>query len=305
MEEKIVKNPMVSVLMTVYNREKYIAEAIESVIASTYQNWELIIVDDQSKDNSVAIAKSYKVKDDRIKVYVNKKNLGDYPNRNKAASYAQGKYIKYLDSDDLIYPHGLEVMVNAMETFPEAILGISWSKNELTKPYPIIVHPKMVYKQQFFGTGFFASGPTGTIINREKFMSLKGLSNSRYIGDYDSWLKFSQKYSVVIFQPGLIWWRQHDGQEYKSGQELSKYLKSTTDVNTHYINDKNSPLSEHDRKKAILIMKQRHARMYLYYFFKRRFKYAFGYLNNSSITLKDIFKGLKRRPIEYNFEEHI
>ncbi|NJO90220.1 MAG: glycosyltransferase family 2 protein [Chloroflexia bacterium] len=55
-------NPLVSVLMTVYNREKYIAEAIESVINSTYQNWELIIVDDQSKDNSVDMAKNMKLK---------------------------------------------------------------------------------------------------------------------------------------------------------------------------------------------------------------------------------------------------
>ena len=50
-------------------------------------------------------------------------NLGDYPNRNKAASYAKGKYIKYLDADDLIYPHGLEVMVHTMEQFPKAGLG--------------------------------------------------------------------------------------------------------------------------------------------------------------------------------------
>ena len=70
----------------------------------------------------LAIAKSYEQKDARIKVYVNDKNLGDYPNRNKAASYAKGKYIKYLDADDLIYPHGLEVMVHTMEQFPRGRL---------------------------------------------------------------------------------------------------------------------------------------------------------------------------------------
>src|SRR5690606_2521559 len=101
-----MSTPLVSVLMTVYNREKYIAEAIKSVLASTYQNWELIIVDDQSMDNSVAIAQSFAQKDPRIQVHVNKENLGDYPNRNRAASYAKGKYLKYVDSDDLIYPYG-------------------------------------------------------------------------------------------------------------------------------------------------------------------------------------------------------
>ena len=64
-------SPLVSVLMTAYNREKYIAEAIESVLASTYTNFELIIVDDCSTDKTVEIAKSYEVKDNRIKVYIN------------------------------------------------------------------------------------------------------------------------------------------------------------------------------------------------------------------------------------------
>jgi glycosyltransferase involved in cell wall biosynthesis len=137
-----MNNIKVSILTTVYNRDKYIAACIESVLASTYQNWELIIVDDVSSDTSVAIARAYEQKDARIKVYVNDKNLGDYPNRNKAASYAKGKYIKYLDADDIIYPHGLEIMVNTMEQFPEAGLGISQKVVEDVKPYPFIMQPK-------------------------------------------------------------------------------------------------------------------------------------------------------------------
>ena len=93
-------SPLVSLLMTSYNREKYIGFAIESVLASTYTNWELIIVDDGSIDKTVEIAQQYEKKDGRIRFYRNEKNLGDYPNRNKAASYAGGKYIKYVDADD-------------------------------------------------------------------------------------------------------------------------------------------------------------------------------------------------------------
>ena len=95
--------PLVSVLMTAYNREKYIEEAIGSVLASTYTYFELIIVDDCSKDKTVEIAKKYERMDERVKVYINETNLGDYPNRNKAASYASGEYLKYVDSDDLVY----------------------------------------------------------------------------------------------------------------------------------------------------------------------------------------------------------
>ena len=112
--------PKVSVLTTVFNREKYLEACIESVLQSTFQDWELIIVDDQSRDNSVEIAQSYAENDSRIHLHVNPINLGDYPNRNYAASLAKGKYIKFLDADDLIYPNGLEVMVKTMEEYPNA-----------------------------------------------------------------------------------------------------------------------------------------------------------------------------------------
>ena len=88
----------ISVLMTAFNREKYIGEAIESVLASTFKDFELIIVDDCSSDKTVEIAKNYENLDKRVKVFLNEKNLGDYSNRNKAASLANGKYIKYVDA---------------------------------------------------------------------------------------------------------------------------------------------------------------------------------------------------------------
>ena len=134
-----MSNPLVSILTTVYNREKYLAACIESVLASCFQDWEMIIVDDQSKDNSVAIAQQYAAKDRRIYVYVNEINLGDYPNRNKAATYAKGKYLKYLDADDLIYPHSLEVMIAAMEQFSEADFGTQYNIRECHQPYPFLV----------------------------------------------------------------------------------------------------------------------------------------------------------------------
>jgi len=116
--------PVVSILITVFNRENYIAECIDSVLVSSYQNWEIIIVDDHSTDNSVSIAREYEEKDKRISVYVNEKNLGDYPNRNKVASFAKGKYIKYLDADDIIYKYSLSLMVDAMEQFPLSNLAL-------------------------------------------------------------------------------------------------------------------------------------------------------------------------------------
>ena len=102
-----MKTPKVSILTTVFNREAYLGACIESVQLSGFRDYEHIIVDDRSSDNSVEIANSYASGDPRIKVFVNETNLGDYPNRNQAASHAIGKYLKYVDADDLIYPWGI------------------------------------------------------------------------------------------------------------------------------------------------------------------------------------------------------
>jgi len=205
--------PLVSVLMTAYNREKYIAEAIESVIASTYQNWELIIVDDVSKDRTVEIARYYEAKDNRIKVHINEKNLGDYPNRNKAASYAKGKYLKYVDADDLIYPYGLEQLVFYMEQFPEAGYGLCSLKQDINKIYPFQLSPIETYKRNFFYSSVFHKAPLSSIIRRDVFNRNNGFSGKQHLGDFEMWLTLSQQYPVVLMPHGIVWSREHDEQQ--------------------------------------------------------------------------------------------
>jgi glycosyltransferase involved in cell wall biosynthesis len=201
--------------MTAFNRELYIAEAIESVLASTYGDLELIIVDDCSTDNSVAIAREYEKKDKRVHVYENEENLGDYPNRNKAASLASGRYIKYLDSDDLIYPHGLQVMVAAMNQFPEAGFGLS-AIGDPGQPYPALLTPVESYLEHFYGYGHFDRAPGSSIISRAAFNAVNGFSGKRMIGDNELWFKMAARYPLVKFQRDLVWDRIHPGQESKS-----------------------------------------------------------------------------------------
>jgi glycosyltransferase involved in cell wall biosynthesis len=122
--KKMNQQQILSVLMTAYNREQYIADAIESVLASTYANFELIIVDDCSTDATESIAKKYAQADKRIRLFVNEKNLGQFPNRNHAADFANGEYIMYVDSDDKILPDGFERLVNAMNANPESSFGM-------------------------------------------------------------------------------------------------------------------------------------------------------------------------------------
>ena len=253
-------NPKISILTTVYNREKYLAACIDSVLASSYKDWELIIVDDVSSDTSLAIAKSYEQKDARIKVYVNDKNLGDYPNRNKAASYAKGKYLKYLDADDLIYPRGLEIMVHTMEQFPEAALGISQKVAEDVKPYPFLMQPKETFTREFLMRGVLGLGPTGTIIRRDAFETLGGFTGTRYIGDTELWYKIALAYPVVKMQEELVFWRQHDDQEITKGQDSFFYLENAFKLKLNTLQKKELPLEALERQMALKKLTHRFSR---------------------------------------------
>ncbi len=265
--------PYISVLMTAYNREKYIAEAIESVLASTYKNFELIIVDDHSEDKTVEIVRGFEKKDPRIKVFINDETLGDYPNRNKAASYAKGKYLKYVDSDDYIYPWGLEVMVTMMEQFPNAGWGLCTLAQDLyiNKPFPIELTPKMTYEYDYFGPGLFSKAPISSIIRKDVFLKAGGFCALRMVGDFEMWHRLAQKFNVLLMPDGIIWYRKHDKQEMN---HYRKYLRSYEKIMITYLTDPNCPLSREQVKK---ILRGRKLKM-----FKQIFHYIFRFdLHNS------------------------
>ncbi|MBD3296371.1 MAG: glycosyltransferase [Candidatus Omnitrophica bacterium] len=285
--------PLISVLMTAYNREKYIAEAIESVLASTYTNWELIVVDDCSEDRTVEIARSYEAKDPRIKVYVNAKNLGDYPNRNRAAAYAKGKYLKYLDADDKIYPHGLEEMVKTMESFPEAGLGVSQRTADDLIKFPYILSPREVYELEYFKRGVICLGPTGTIIRSDIFRKLGGFSVQRYLGDREMWLRIAREYAIVKITPDLVFWREHEGQEYVAGMESGAYLEEGYALEVGMLRDPLCPLDCVQVKKALAGRKWRYGRdIVRMAFSKGQLLKAYEMYSKSDLGLTDMIKGI-------------
>lgn len=106
--------PLVSIIMPCYNAERYVAQSIESVLAQTYDNWELLITDDGSTDKSVEIISKYCAKDDRINVLVPDEHQGIARTRNMSISRAKGRFMAFLDSDDIWYPEKLEKQVGYM-----------------------------------------------------------------------------------------------------------------------------------------------------------------------------------------------
>lgn len=241
--------PTVSVLMTAYNRADYIAGAMGSVLASDFEDLELIVVDDGSSDDTFAVAQAIAEQDARVRVYRNAENLGDYPNRRHAATLARGKYLKYVDSDDMIYPWGLGAFVRCMEQHPEAGFGLS-ARSEFDQPHPVAFAPHATYREEFFGREFFGRAPGSSIIVRKAYEAVGGFSARRHVGDMELWFRLGAHFPMVSLPPALVWDRIHDGQE--------KGMNSNTDraamrarITVEALAAPDCPLNEQERSAAL------------------------------------------------------
>jgi glycosyltransferase involved in cell wall biosynthesis len=157
MKKTFQLTPLVSIITPLYNSEKYISKTVESVIAQTYQVWELIIVDDCSIDNSVEIVDSFIKKEDRIKLIRLKKNSGTAIARNLGIKKARGDYIAFIDSDDLWLPRKLEKQLRFM------------LENEY--PFSYSSYERIDQKGKFLG-----------VVGIPKSVSYRQLLNTCYIG---------------------------------------------------------------------------------------------------------------------------
>ena len=109
-----MEQPLVSIIMPCYNMATYIAESIKSVIAQTYTNWEMLIIDNVSNDNTVEIVKQFCAIDERIRLIQNEQQIGIGPSRNKAIRVAKGRFLAFLDADDIWSPEKLSTQVAFM-----------------------------------------------------------------------------------------------------------------------------------------------------------------------------------------------
>lgn len=210
--------PLVTVLMTAFNRERFIGAAIESVLAQTVDDLELVIVDDRSTDRTVEIARAYAARDPRIRVVVNERNLGDYANRNRAVSLAWGTYFKYHDSDDIMYPHCLAVMLHGLAAHPSAGFALSASRHWPGGPCPMLVSPRHSYQREFLGSGQFMVGPACALFRTEVFRALGGFRDVGLFSDHVFWLRACARVPVVLVAGDLFWYRIHGEQQLHTGR---------------------------------------------------------------------------------------
>ena len=140
-------SPLVSIITPNYNASKYIAATIESVQNQTYKNWELLIVDDCSTDNSIEIIKTLQKKDTRIKLLELPQNVGPAIVRNEGILQAQGNYLTFIDSDDIWLPNFIETSLNKVKNTEGFVFASYHRLDEELKPYykDFIVPAKVNY----------------------------------------------------------------------------------------------------------------------------------------------------------------
>ncbi len=157
--------PLISVIIPVYNREEFINESIDSILNQTYQNFELIIVDDCSTDHTSEIIRNYSKKENRIKILTNEKNLGATSAFNRGLSFSKGKYIARMDSDDISLPKRFEKQINLFN---------NWTQLDV------------------LGTGAILIDEVGNVIGKKKFPS-----------NYHKIKKIIEK-GVPVFDPSVM-----------------------------------------------------------------------------------------------------
>lgn len=217
--------PLVSVVLTAYNREQYLGESIESVLAQTFGDFELLVVDDRSTDGSADAARKYERLDNRVRVIVNARNLGQFANRNHAASLATAPLLKFHDSDDLMYPHCLAVMVPALQAEPRAGFGLSNSRSWPGGPVPMLLTPHQAYQREYLGFGLFMCGPAGALFRTDVFRALGGFEDYGTPSDTIFWIRACARYPVLLLPGDLFYYREHPGQAFRSADVARQYAK--------------------------------------------------------------------------------
>lgn len=210
-----VNKELVSIIMPSYNTAKYISDSIKSIIAQTYKNWELIIVDDCSSDDSVEVIKSFN--EPRIRLLQNKKNSGAAISRNYALREAKGKWIAFLDSDDTWVPEKLTKQIKFMKkhNYSFSFTDYRICLNGKWLPY-INTGPNVVNKRKMYNYCYFS---TITVMYDREKIGLIQIADLKKNNDYAMWLKAIEKSKAYRLPECLSYYIKHDG-SVSSGSKL-------------------------------------------------------------------------------------
>ena len=229
-ENRAEEKPLVSVVMPVWNAEKYIGAAIESVQAQTYRNFELMLVEDCPTDNTAAVVAAYAGRDARLRVLKNDRNRGIAYTTNRAIAEAKGKYIALLDDDDLMTPWRLELQVAYLEQHPEIdVLGgctvnifeDGGLANRWYEPPRLgAIHANLLLNMGGFANGTGMIRRDFIIKNRLRYRdNALGMQDMKFYMDASPLGRFDTIPDVLLYS------RQHGGQETRSAMNGDRAAK--------------------------------------------------------------------------------
>lgn len=241
--------PRVSVLMVTYNSEKFITDSIVSILNQTYRDFELIICDDLSTDQTWETI--CRVKDPRIRNYRNENNLGEYANRNKAISLARGEWIIFIDGDDILYEFGLEVMLAHATKHPECGMVICrpWDERII---YPVIITQKQFYQFEYLDRSILGINFTKLLMKRNAVIEVGCFDDLNIrMGDAYIQYKIAMHFPSLIIQDGFSWWRRRKGQASENLiQNNHLFFIDHYKYALALLKDENNPLSAHETRTA-------------------------------------------------------
>jgi glycosyltransferase involved in cell wall biosynthesis len=234
-------NPTVSVVLPVYNSEKYIGKAIESILKQTFTDFELIIIDDNSADKTVEVIKTFK--DDRLKLYMNKHNIGRAGSDNFALSVIKGKYIAKMDGDDICHLQRFEKQILYFKDHPEVNVVGSWIKSFGDSHY-LHKYPKVSADVKCKILLGMPVGNSSIMMRSELFLD----KNMRYndaikqAEDYDFFARYIKFLNINVIPEPLLYYRT-----YSSGfkQNIVDERKiSVKSIRQQFLNNWGIPFSE-------------------------------------------------------------
>lgn len=211
--DQVVKTPTVTILMPVYNGEKYLKEAIDSILCQTFTDFIFLIIDDGSTDKSVNIIKSYK--DKRIILLVNEKNFGISKTLNIGIENADTKYIARMDQDDISLPNRIEEQINFMEANPYIGMCGTWMKAFGAKSRSYL--KKLPTKSDDIKAMLLFHSPMAhpTVMMRKDILdnyNLRYDENYDGLEDYDLWERMSIFINIENIPKVLLCYRLHQNQ---------------------------------------------------------------------------------------------
>lgn len=246
-----MEQPLISIVMVNYNYENFIGRAIESVLAQTWKNWELIIVDDGSTDASPEIINRYAAEDSRIKPYLQKENRHISAVTNLGLSKVTGSYIARLDSDDLWEPKKLEKQMRYMQEHPQGAL--CFTKLDIINENEEVINDSLTDLYQLYNNRchdrnewiryFFFYGNTliqSTLLMKREVVEHVGGFNLAYLQshDFDFFVRASRAYEFIFVEEPLVKYRRTEKQNSSMDHLASRRFENEhMNIRYHYFDD--------------------------------------------------------------------